>query len=108
MPESRSEVLRVFVDYSEGRLPREQFLEWIALANWQGAQMVPMELLPLVHLAVGKIAEYGRDHRSEESLKEELVNAVRPFAIRVVASVIHDSSYTASSFGITHFFGRVA
>jgi len=87
MPEARSKVLRVFLDYSEGRLSRDHFQEWIALANWNGAQAVPVDLLPLVHLAVGKIAEFGRGHRSEENLKLELADAIRPFAQFVVSAV---------------------
>ena len=91
MPEARNKVLRMFLDYSEGRLSRDMFQEWIAVANWHGAQAVPVDLLPLIHLAVGRISEFGRGHRSEENLKLELANAVRPFAQIVVSAV---ASYT--------------
>jgi hypothetical protein len=61
MREDRSKVLRMFLDYTEGRLSRDHFQEWIAVANWNGAQAVPVDLLPLVHLAVARLQNLGVD-----------------------------------------------
>lgn len=79
--EANSELLNLFFGFLDKKVPLADFQEAIALAHWDIESAVP-ELSSLVYTAVGKLSEFSRGHRTESSLREDLANAVRPFARR--------------------------
>ena len=81
MTKDDSKILNLFSDYLAREIPLEDFQEQIALAHWSVEDDAP-ELCGLVYPAVGKLSEFARGHRTEDSLRKDLATAIRPFALR--------------------------
>jgi hypothetical protein len=79
MKDARAEIKNAFVQYLAKDLSLEDFQERIALAHWSIERAAP-DMAKLVYCAVGKLSELSLGHRTEQSLREELANAIRPFA----------------------------
>ena len=75
---TNSEILSLFFGYLENKLALGEFQERIALTHWDVESVAPA-MSKLVYTAVGKLSEFSRGHRSEQSLRQELAEAVRLF-----------------------------
>ena len=75
---ANSAILSLFFGYLEKKIPIADFQERIAVAHWNVEREAP-EMSQLVYMAVGKLSEFSRGHRTEQSLRQELAKAVRPF-----------------------------
>ena len=69
------EILNSFRAFISGSAPLETFQEDVAVAHWDVEQRVP-EMSGIVYLAVGKLSEYSRGHRTQESVRLELEQAI--------------------------------
>jgi hypothetical protein len=78
MKNTGSEILNLFVGYLAKDVSLDEFQERIALVHWNVENAAP-EMSKLVYKAVGKLAELSRGHRTEQSLRQELAAAIRPF-----------------------------
>ncbi|MGI8989791.1 MAG: hypothetical protein ACR2I2_09430 [Bryobacteraceae bacterium] len=84
MEDAKSRILKTFSDYLCNVIDLAVFQERISLAHWNIEKVAP-SIAKLVYLAVGKLAEFSRGHRTEESVRQELANAARPFVERAEA-----------------------
>jgi len=79
---SEEEILADVQGFASGHLPLDAFRQRFAQAYFSvrnDPQASRSAAARLCDRIVGPMAEFSRGHRSEESLKQELANAVRPF-----------------------------
>jgi hypothetical protein len=80
MSGANTEILNSFRAFAMGLLAIEDFQEQVAVAHWDIESSAP-DMSSLVYRAVGRLSEYSRGHRDERSIREEIANAIRPFAV---------------------------
>src|SRR5437588_6198607 len=86
---SELEILADVQSFASGKLPLDVFRQRFAQAYFsvRNDPRASQSAAQLCSRVVGPLAEFSRGHRSEEALRLELANAVRPFERPLVARV---------------------
>jgi len=75
MQNANSKILGLFSNFLAHKTSLADFQEQVALAHWDVEQVAP-KMSKLVYRATGKLSEFSRGYRTEQSLRDELAIAL--------------------------------
>jgi hypothetical protein len=81
------EIQKHLLQYLDRQIPLHEFEDWFVHVLWSIDRYHDVELKQLAGTIHNRIGEFSRGDRTEASLRQELENAIRPFANPVVRHV---------------------